>query len=246
MKTKAFVTVMVLILSGSMILKGQPSAKSTDADLQSAIEHRLAKKGLLDKKNLEVSVNGMTVTLRGEVPTIAAKKRAEEQVKNMEEGCSVVNDLTVKFAGVPDSVLARTVQDRINRYVFYSIFDWVTVEADKGAITLKGWGHLPWTGKQIQALVEKIQNIQMVNNQIQFVRGDDDIRYHAARAIYGDPLFEYYAYSPVPPIHIIVDGPDIILEGEVVNEPDKSWAGILAEFNTDAIHVVNGLKVIKK
>jgi hypothetical protein len=198
------------------------------------------------KNSIQVSVSGMTVTLKGGVSSIAVKKRAEEQVNAVEEGCSVVNDLAVKFAAVPDSVLARTVQDRINRYVFYSIFDWVTVKADSGAVTLKGWGHLPWTGKQIQSLVEKIQNVRTIGNQIQFVRGDDDIRYHAARAIYGDPNFEFYAYSPVPPIHIIVDGPDIILEGEVYNKPDKSWAGILAEFNTDAIHVVNALKVIKQ
>lgn len=243
MKVRISVTVMVLILSGSMFLKAQPSAKSTDADLKTSIERRLAKKGLLDKNNIQVTVTGMTVTLRGEVPTLAAKKRAEEQVRNVEEGCSVVDDLTVKFASVPDSTLARAVQDRINRYVFYSIFDWITVDADKGIVTLKGWGHLPWTGKQVQSLVEKIQNVQKIDNQIQFVRGDDDIRYQAARSIYGDPMFEPYAFSSVPPIHIIVDGPDIILEGEVINSPDKKWAGILAEFNTDAVHVVNALKV---
>jgi len=245
MKIRTSFVVTVLALAGSLMLTARPAAKPADADLQAAIEHRLSQKGLLDKNNIQVSVGGMTVTLRGEVPTLAAKKRAEEQVRNVEEGCSVVNNLTVKFTGVPDTVLARTVQDRINRYVFYSIFDWVRVEADSGVVTLKGWGHLPWTGKQVQTLVEKIQNVQKINNLIQFVRGDDDIRYHAARSIYGDPLFEPYAFSAVPPVHIIVDGPDILLEGEVFNKADKSWAGILAEFNTDAIHVVNDLKVIK-
>jgi hypothetical protein len=200
---------------------------------------------LLVKNNIQVSVADNTITLTGEVPTIAAMKRAAQEARNMEENYTLVNGLKVKFVPVADSVLAKTVQDRINNYVFYSIFDWVTAEANNGAVTLKGWGHLPWTARQIQSVVEKIENVQRVDNQIQFIMGSDDLRYRAARAIYADPRFEWYAFYPMPPIHIIVDGPDIILEGTVEGKPDKSWAETLAEFNTDAVHVVNNLKVSK-
>jgi osmotically-inducible protein OsmY len=246
MKTRyVFIFAMVSVFVFQVMAFSQ-NVKKAEPTPQSMIEHRLTQKGLLANNNIQVSVAGSVVTLQGEVPTIYAKKQAEREVKNVEEAFSVVNDLTVKFSSVPDSVLASTVQDRINRYVFYSIFDWVTVEANNGTITLKGWGHLPWTMKQIQSVVEKIKNVQKIDNQIQFVQGPDDIRYHAARAIYSDPLFEYYAYTPDPPIHIIVKGPDIILEGKVYNDPDKSWAGVLAEFNTDAINVVNNIQIIKK
>jgi len=246
MKKKRIIsTIFLLMFAFPMMLISQEVIKPEPAT-KSMIEHHLMQKGLLSNNNIQISITDKVVTLTGEVLTINDRKRSEREVKNMEETYSVVNNLKVKYSGVPDSVLVKTIQNRIDRYVFYSIFDWVTVEANKGAVTLKGYGHLPWTARQIQNLVEKIKDVQKIDNQIEFVQGPDEIRYQAARAIYDDPMFEYYAYEPGPPIHIIVKGPDVILEGNVHIEPDRNWAGILAEFNTDAVHIVNNINVIKK
>lgn len=245
MKAKLFTVLAVMSIFAWQTAVFCQNAAKAEPTSQSMIENRLAKKGLLTNNNLQVSIAGNVVTLKGEVPTLYAKKQAEKEVRNVEDAFAVVNELTVKFSGIADSVLAKTVQNRINSYVFYSIFDWVTVEADQGAITLKGWGHLPWTARQIQSVVERIKNVQKIDNQIQLAQGSDDIRYHAARAIYDDPLFEFYAYSPYPPIHILVQGPEIILEGKLATNAEKKLAGVLAEFNTDAIAVVNNLEAVK-
>ncbi len=246
MKTKLVIITSILLVFAFQMLAVSQEAKKGEATPQAMIEHHLAQKGLLTNNNIQVSVTGKVVTLKGEVSTINARKRAEREVKNVEETYAVVNELKVKFSTVPDSMLAETVQDRINGYVFYSIFDWVTVEANNGSITLKGSGHLPWTAKQIQTIVEKIKNVQKIDNQIQFDQGPDNIRFEAARAIYNDPMFENYAYMPYPPVHIVVKGPDITLEGNLDSESLRGWAGVLAEFNTDAMKVINNIKVSNK
>jgi osmotically-inducible protein OsmY len=243
MKSRLVIITSIFLVFAFQMLAVSQEAKKAEATPQALIEHQLAQKGLLANNNIQVYVAGKVVTLKGEVPTINARKRAEREVKNVESSYAVINELKVKFSSVADSVLAKIVQDRINGYVFYSIFDWVTVEANNGAITLKGSGHLPWTAKQIQLIVEKIKNVQKIDNQIQFVQGPDDIRFEAARAIYNDPMFENYAYMPYPPVHIIVNGPEITLEGNLDSESLRGWAGVLAEFNSDAIKVMNNIRV---
>jgi osmotically-inducible protein OsmY len=244
MKQKhVIITSIFLVLAFQMLAVSQEANKAK-AMPQALIEHQLVRKGLITENNIQVTVTGNTVTLTGAVSTIDARKRAEREIKNLDANYNIINNLTVKYSAITDSVLAKAVQDRINGYVFYSIFDWVTVEANNGAVTLRGSGHLPWTARQIQSVVEKIKNVQSIDNQIQFVQGPDDIRFQAARAIYNDPMFENYAYMPVPPIHIVVNGPVITLEGNIYGESLRGWAGVLAEFHTDAIRVVNDIKVI--
>jgi len=246
MKSKLVIITSIFLIFAFQMLAVSQEVKKAEATPQAMIEHQLAQKGLLADNNIQVSVAGKVVTLKGEVSTINARKRAEREVKDVESNYTVINELKVKFSSVADSVLAKTVQDRINGYVFYSIFDWVTVAANNGTITLKGSGHLPWTARQIQTIVEKIKNVQKIDNQIQFVQGPDNIRFEAARAIYNDPMFENYAYMPYPPVHIIVSGPDITLEGNLDSESLRGWAGVLAEFNTDAMKVMNNIKVYSK
>ncbi len=246
MKSRPVIITSIFLVFAFQMLAVSQEARKTETTPQALIEQQLAQKGLLANDNIQISVAGKVITLKGEVPTINARNRAEREVKNVESTYTVINELKVKFSSVADSVLAKIVQDRINGYVFYSIFDWVTVEANIGAITLKGSGHLPWTAKQIQAIVEKIKNVQKIDNQIQFVQGPDDIRFEAARAIYNDPMFENYAYMPYPPVHIIVSGPEITLEGNLDSESLRGGAGVLAEFNTDAMKVMNNIKVYSK
>ena len=243
MKTTTRIATLVLALTASLVLAGAQGGENTDALIQSMVEHHLTQKGLLVDRNLRVSVADKVITLRGEVPTLSAKKRAEQEAKKVEEEYVVVNLLTVKFISVDDTKLAQTVQNQINRYIFYTVFDWVTTEAHNGVVTLKGRVRLPWTAQQIQNQAEKVENVQKVDNQIQSVMGSDEIRYQAARIIYTDPTFEVYAFNQNPPIHIIMDGPNVILEGTVRHEFDKSWAERLVEFHTEAFHVINHLNV---
>jgi len=44
---------------------------------------------------IEVLDNNGVITLRGTVPTVAARERAKEIVRNMDEAISVINELDV-------------------------------------------------------------------------------------------------------------------------------------------------------
>ncbi len=246
MKTKLFIVSAALLLAAFLAGAAPQSGKPTDSMVQSMVEHRLAQKGLSVNNNIQVSVADNAITLTGEAQTLAVKKRSEQEVKKVEEDYTVINRLSVKYARVPDSKLAETVQNKINAYMFYTLFDWVTVEAHDGVITLKGSVYQPWTAKQIEAQVDKIENVQKVDNQIQFIIGSDELRYRAARVIYTDFRFEPYVYFQNPPVHILVEGPNVILEGTVRAESDKNWAETLVEFNTDVFRVINNLKVAEK
>ena len=185
------------------------------------------------------------ITLNGEVPTLAAKKRATIEAKKVEEDYTIQNNLKVSYEKISDEKLAQEVRNRIDNYMFYTVFDWVTVDVNNGVVTLNGYVHLPWSSDQIATLVENMDGVQKVVNNLQKVISSDELRYQAARAIYTDWRFYYHALDKDPPIHIIVDGPNIILEGTVDNESDKSWAGALINFNTNALQVQNDLKVVK-
>lgn len=53
---------------------------------------------------------------------------------------------------------------------------------------------------------------------------DDDLQVRVARAIFRHPALSRYATQPAPPIHVVVDGGQVTLEGVVSNEIDKAVA----------------------
>ena len=87
--------------------------------------------------------------------------------------------------------------------------------------------------------------VQEVKNEIKLAQGSDELRYRAARVIYNDPLFEYHAYDQDPPVHVIVDGASVILEGTVPTDLEKKTAYSLVFSLTDAPIVIDSLVVAK-
>jgi len=126
---------------------------------------------------------------------------------------------------LPDQHLA---QPYANLHCVWAVL--MTVGVNNGVVTLSGWAYLPWTGSQPVKVAEKVEGVQLVNDQIQKESGSDEIRYRAARLIYSDLMFESYAYQLDPPIHIIVNGPNVDLEGAAVSKVEKDWAESLVTF----------------
>jgi osmotically-inducible protein OsmY len=211
--------------------------------LETFIKYRLMQNNLLVNDNISVSVADSVITLSGTVATIGQKNEAAKITRQIEENYQIVNNISIAPTELSDKEIEEAVVKKIRNHVFYSIFDWVMVDVKNGVVTLKGWVHLPWGGKQFVNEAEKVPGVVKVEDDIQYERGADATRVRAARLIYNDSRFESYAYSMDPPIHIIVNGPDIILYGVVRSESDKSWAETLLNFNTDAVQVINYLKV---
>ncbi len=145
-----------------------------------------------------------------------------------------------------DSALAANVLRQIQSNSLYGVFDWVTVAADDGAVTLNGWVDEPWHKRQFEHRAKNVAGVARVTNNIKvesFTNADNDIRHKAANLIYNDPFFQPYSKLPGPPIHIIVDHRYVTLEGSVSTQlqADRATQDIYAV--TNAYTVDNHLKV---
>jgi len=234
----------VLLIFSMLVAFGTTSAfavspqndQSTNDMLVTYIKYRLMKDNLLVNKNIQVSVSDGVIKLQGTVPTLAAKMKAEKDAHKVEESYTIINELSVTKSGMTDKEIADKVVQQIHNHVFYSIFDWVTVEVSNGVVTLNG-------DQQFVNEAQKVPGVLEVKNNIKHELGSDELRLRLARLIYNDPRFEYYAYDQDPPIHIIVTGSQVILEGQVRTASDKSWAQSLLLFNADVGMIQNNLVV---
>ncbi len=239
-------SILVGIGSKSVFAVGPQNDQATNDMLTTYVKYRLMKDKLLINNNIQVTVSDGVIKLQGTVPTIAAKNKAEKDARKVEENYNIVNELSIAKTNMTDKEIADKVVQQIHNHVFYSIFDWVTVEASNGVVTLNGWVHLPWGDQQFVNEAEKVPGVLEVNNNIKHALGSDELRFRAARLIYNDPRFEYYAYDQDPPIHIIVTGSQVILEGQVRTASDKSWAQSLLLFSADVGMIQNDLVVNPK
>ena len=84
---------------------------------------------------------------------------------------------------------------------------------------------MPYKSQDLEQRVAKIDGVRQVKNDITTLPVsffDDELRFRIARAIYGNSNFWRYGSMVNPPIHIIVDGGRVTLEGrrEQQHRPD--------------------------
>ena len=143
--------------------------------------------------------------------------------------------------------LFEEIQKQVNRYPYFTIFD--NVEAaieDDGVVILSGSVTMPFKKKELVKRVARVDGVTHVEDAIDVLpvsRWDNQLRYRVARAIYGQSAFQHY--SPLhPPVHIVVDGGHVTLEGVVNNELEKALARSLASQQFGAFSITNELKTI--
>jgi hyperosmotically inducible periplasmic protein len=157
-------------------------------------------------------------------------------------------------ANAQSSAASERAQQRIVREVRhelvmlpqYSIFDNLAYKVDGNTVTLMGQVRNPVLKDSAEKVVKGIEGVEKVDNQIEVLPpspNDDRIRRAVARAIFNDPSLFRYSMGAVPPIHIIVKGGHVTLEGVVDNQTDKNVAGIRANGVPGAFSVTNNLRV---
>jgi hyperosmotically inducible protein len=150
---------------------------------------------------------------------------------------------------------SQKMQDRITREVRHelvmipqlSIFDNLAYKVDGGTVTLLGQVRNPVIKDSAERAVKGIEGVQRVDNQIEVLPpspNDDRIRRQVARAIFNDSRLFQYSLGAVPPIHIIVKGGHVTLEGVVDNQGDKNVASIRANGVPGVFSVTNNLQVV--
>lgn len=233
----------IILFSASTLFAQNSGQQISKSNLKIFVEYRLAKEHLLDNNNINVEVSGNKIILSGTVPTLFDKNQAEVEAHSVDENYLIENNISVDVPVVADSILSGTVINKIQSNLFYSIFDWITVNSNNGIVTLKGWVHLPWLKTQFESEIEKIAGVKRIDNKIQNTFGPGELGVRAARLIYNDPMFHGMQYSKNPPIHIIVNNGTVILNGTVNSEVQSSWAANIINFHTDAFSVENNLLV---
>lgn len=152
------------------------------------------------------------------------------------------------------SAADQKMQDRITREVRHelvmlprlTIFDNLAYKVDGSTVTLMGQVRNAVLKDEAQRAVKGVEGVEKVDNQIQILPpspNDDRIRREVARAIFNDNRLFRYSLGSVPPIHIVVNGGHVALEGVVDNQADKNVAGIRANSVPGVFGVQNNLKV---
>jgi hyperosmotically inducible protein len=142
--------------------------------------------------------------------------------------------------------LAEEVRHRLVLLPFYSVFDNLECRVDGSTVTLLGQVTQPTVKVDAENTVKGIEGVSKVINNIEVLPVspmDDQIRRAEFRAIYNDPALRRYAFGPVPPIHIIVKGGHVTLEGVVRNQADKDLVYIRANSVPGVFSVTNNLQV---
>lgn len=130
-----------------------------------------------------------------------------------------------------DRLLFDSISEQVNRYTQYTIFDSLSASVENGHVTLAGWVTMPYKRDDIERRVRRIDGVLSLENAVQVLpvsRFDDELRFRIARAIYGHSSFWQYASMVNPPIHIVVNGGRVTLEGVVGSNVERMLARSLA------------------
>jgi len=128
-----------------------------------------------------------------------------------------------------------------------SLWDNLAYKVEGYKVTLLGQVRNAGLKSEAENSVKRIEGVEQVDNQIQVLPpspADDRIRVAVARSIFDAPGLFPYAMESVPPIHIIVQGGNVTLEGVVNNEGDKNMAEMRAKQISGVFSVTNHLQVV--
>jgi osmotically-inducible protein OsmY len=219
-------------------------ALASDSDLQRRVEERLAKAGLEQRGNVQVSVSEGVVTLDGFTLTVDARRDAERAASKVSK--RVESRLVVRPDGPrPDDRVRRAVADAILDEPRYGVFDSVGIAVEDGVVLLRGSVREPWLKDALDRRVAEVNGVREIRNEIRVAPAsiaDDRLRAELYRRIYGDDMFARYASWAEPPIRIGVENGRVTLTGVVTSPVEQVRLGMIAR-GTLAFGVSNQVEV---
>lgn len=143
--------------------------------------------------------------------------------------------------------LVREVRHELIMLPYYGVFDTLSFRIEGRTVILDGQVVQPVVRSDAENSVKHIEGVEKVINNIEVLPPsptDDRIRRAVYRSIYSyGPLFKYGGMA-VPPIHIIVKGGRVTLDGVVDSEADKNVAGMRANQVPGTFQITNNLRVV--
>ncbi len=143
----------------------------------------------------------------------------------------------------------REVRHKLLMLPYFGVFDILSFKIEGYDVVLLGAVANPTLKNDAEQSVKKVECVEHVRNEIHVLPPspmDDRLRRQLFRAIYGYGPLQRYGVGSNRPIHIIVDGGHVTLEGAVDSQGDKNIVGIRANGVSGVFSVTNNLLVPAK
>ena len=224
------------------------AASATDQQIQRYLQGEFAKKDNL--KQVQVRVEDRVATLSGSVPDYRALLNAVHMAQQVESLNGVVERITVNAPHVPDDQLQKQIAERLtyDRMGQGQTFNNLSVQVRNGVVVLGGQVVNYPDRDSALAIADDTKGVKRVIDHIQVAPlspFDDQIRFEAARAIYGNPALRRYGLDPAHPIRIVVRNGHVTLEGVVNSQVDKQLARTSLTGINGILGITNNLVVAK-
>ena len=153
---------------------------------------------------------------------------------------------TLHSADGPQTRLERQIRHELVMLPYYGVFDRLVYSVNGGKVTLMGEVTRPTLKSSAENVIKDIEGIRSVENNIKVLPlspNDDRLRLALYQAIYGHSALNRYALQAVPSIHIIVDNGNVVLDGVVTNDGDRTIANLQANSVSGVFAVQNNLQI---
>ena len=220
-----------------------PATAQTSTRIEREVREEL--RGERDLRRLDVTVRGTEVSLTGKLETFWSKSEAIRRTLEVDGVETVISEIEIPPAE-SDQQLAEEIVKAMQRYPYYTVFDYLDGRINGGVVTLMG-KVTPERDKagELFERVAKIPGVQDVQNRIETLTpssGDDNLRRVIARAIFRNAHFQRFSTQPNPPFHIIVDKSVVTLIGYVQGEIERREMEQIVRHTQGVLRVVNELQ----
>lgn len=239
----------VLVMAMTLVGLAAPQANNgtaSDHQIAAKLHQQFAAKSTL--REVTAAVRGGVVTLAGRVPNYRAWLEANHKARQVDGVIGVVDHLQVNAPRVPDAQLRRLLAQRLeyDRIGMGQIFNNLNLEVRDGDVVVSGQVRGYVDRDSALDIIADTKGVRRIQDHIAVAPTsiyDDQIRFRAARAIYGNPTLLKYRIDPAHPIRILVANGRIRLEGVVDSKLDKTVAGNAARALPGVFSVQNNLVV---
>ena len=221
-----------------------PAAAQTSTVIEREVREKL--RGDRALRRLDVAVTGGEVTLTGELGSFWSKSEAIRRTLEVDGVEIVVSEMEIP-PPESDQDLAQEIAKTMQRYPYYTVFDYLDGRVNQGVVTLMGrvTAERDKAGELFER-VAKIRGVQDVQNQIETMTpssADNNLRQVLARTIFGSSHFQRFRSQPNPPFHIIVENSVVTLIGYVQSEIERREMEQIARQVGGVLRVVNQLQI---